>query len=225
MKVRESQLYEHTSLIDFEQVILPALVGYIPDKMIQCLAALLDFCYLARRSAHTTEDLQNMEVTLARFHDLRTVFEETGVRDGFSLPRQHALLHYVRSIQLFGSPNGLCSSITESKHIAAVKRPWRRSNRKHPIGQIIRTLARLSKLAAVRVDYARRGMLRSDVYTHALRTSGLAHGPDRERLDDERFRQDAEAIAAPDARNVSSLVRLGRRPGTRCFPLCYSTVS
>ena len=84
--------------------------------MIQCIRVLLDFCYLARRSAHTTEDLTRMEETLSRFHQLRAIFEAAGVRpDGFSLPRQHALVHYVRSIQLFGSPNGLCSSITESK--------------------------------------------------------------------------------------------------------------
>jgi hypothetical protein len=48
-----------------------------------------------------------------------------GVRpDGFALPRQHALVHYLMLIRLFGLPNGLCSSITESKHIKAVKQPW-----------------------------------------------------------------------------------------------------
>ncbi|KAH9975649.1 hypothetical protein BJV74DRAFT_862382 [Russula compacta] len=40
----------------------------------------------------------------------------------------HSLEHYRRNIQLFGAPNGLCSSITESKHIKAVKEPWRRSS-------------------------------------------------------------------------------------------------
>ncbi|KAI0362819.1 hypothetical protein OH77DRAFT_1442803 [Trametes cingulata] len=170
------------------KVLLPALVGYVPDRMIQCIAALLDFCYLARRSAHTMEDLRHMEALLAHFHGLRTIFEETEVRpDGFSLPRQHALVHYVRSIQLFGSPNGLCSSITESKHIVAVKRPWRRSNRKEPLGQILRTLTRLGKVAAARVEFARRGMLRSNVYDHALRAAGIDYGVDAERLEDERL--------------------------------------
>ncbi|KAI0349013.1 hypothetical protein OH77DRAFT_1499682 [Trametes cingulata] len=185
------------------KVILPALVGYVPEKMIQCIAALLDFSYLARRSAHTMEDLKNMESTLARFHALRTVFVETEVRpDGFSLPRQHALLHYVRAIQLFGSPNGLCSSITESKHIVAVKRPWRRSNRKQALGQIIRTLTRLSKLAAARVEFACRGM---------LQMAGFHHGPDRERLEDDRFRQHAEVAAAADPRSTRSVLGLGQR--------------
>ncbi|KAF9521566.1 hypothetical protein CPB83DRAFT_778511, partial [Crepidotus variabilis] len=37
--------------------------------------------------------------------------------------RQHALSHYVLLIILFGASNGYCSSITESKHIKAVKEP------------------------------------------------------------------------------------------------------
>ncbi|KAJ7913803.1 hypothetical protein B0H13DRAFT_2004115 [Mycena leptocephala] len=50
---------------------------------------------------------------------------ESGVcPDGFCLPRQHSLTHYRYLSQEFGAPNGLCSSITESKHIKAVKEPW-----------------------------------------------------------------------------------------------------
>ncbi|TFK91072.1 hypothetical protein K466DRAFT_542342 [Polyporus arcularius HHB13444] len=156
------------------KVYLPAIVGYVPDDMVRCIAALLDFTYLARRSSHTTQDLRDMKATLAEFHRLRPIFEDVGVRpDGFSLPRQHALVHYVRAIQLFGSPNGLCSSITESRHITAVKRPWRRSNRRQALGQILKTLVRLSQLAALRVDLARRGVLSGSVYHHALRDADL----------------------------------------------------
>ena len=36
-------------------------------------------------------------------------------------------IHYYINIQNFGTPNGLCSSITESHHITAVKKQWRRS--------------------------------------------------------------------------------------------------
>ena len=72
------------------QVYLPAIAGYAPSKMVQCLAALLDLCYFARRAWHTTDTLQEMRSALDRFHELRPVFEEVGVcPDGFSLPRQH----------------------------------------------------------------------------------------------------------------------------------------
>ena len=195
---------------------LPAIKGYVPDEMVQCINALLDFSYLVRRSSHVTQDLRDMQAALARFHRLRVIFETAGIRpDGFSLPHQHALVHYVRSIQLFGSPNGLCSSITESKHIVAVKRPWRRSSRKQPLGQILRTLTRLSKLAAIRNEFARHGMLHGTVHTHARRTAGLDldDPPDRESLDDERFRHEAEAMESEEPYSVSSTVTLSSRPG------------
>ena len=152
------------------QVFLPALSGYVPDRMIECISAFLDFSYLARRSSHDTLDLAAMDFALDRYFKLRDVFIETGVRpDGFSLPRQHALVHWVHMIKLFGSPNGVCTSIAESKHIRAVKRPWRASNRNNPILQILRTNTRLSKLAAARVEFGRRGILRGDVVSYALR--------------------------------------------------------
>ncbi|TFY78106.1 hypothetical protein EWM64_g5904 [Hericium alpestre] len=166
------------------KVYLPAITGHVPARMVKCIAALLDFCYLARRPSHDTDTLQLMDEALARFHLHRMVFIDEGLRpDGISLPCQHALLHYVSAIRLFGSPNGLCSSITESKHIRAVKKPWRRSSHNKPLGQIIRTNTRLSKLAAIRVQFTKRGMLDSDVITAARIEAGLDedlanHGPD-----------------------------------------------
>ena len=56
--------------------------------------------------------------------------------------------HYLDMICLFGAPNGLCSSITEAKHIKAVKEPWHRSNRNKPLKQMLLTNQRLDKLAA-----------------------------------------------------------------------------
>ena len=182
--------------------------------MVRCIAVLLDFTYLARRSCHTSQDLRDMHATLSEFQRLRIIFEEVGIRpDGFSLPRQHALVHYVRSIQMFGSPNGLCSSITESRHITAVKRPWRRSNRRSPLGQMLKTLVRLSKLAALRVDLARHGVLQSSVYRHALRTAGLDDDPDPDLLIEERYRYESEAAAAEEPYSNASTVHLAAFPG------------
>jgi hypothetical protein len=62
-------------------------------------------------------------------------------------------------VRLFGAPNGLCSSITESKHIRAVKEPWRRSNRNQALGQMLVTNQRLDQLMAARSDFTDRGML------------------------------------------------------------------
>ncbi len=75
------------------------------------------------------------------------IFIETGVPPkGVSLPRQHSVMHYKENIKLFGSPGGLSSSITESKHIKAVKEPWRRSNRYNALGQMLLTPKDLTNL-------------------------------------------------------------------------------
>ncbi|KAI0309213.1 hypothetical protein OF83DRAFT_1019582, partial [Amylostereum chailletii] len=62
-------------------------------------------------------------------------------------------------LQLFGAPNGLCSSITESKHIKAVKDPYRRTNHNKPLGQMLLINQRLDKLTADRSDFTARNML------------------------------------------------------------------
>src|ERR1700678_582553 len=127
--------------------------------MLKCLASFMNFCYLVRRNAITSDTLREIENTLAQFHHHREIFIQTGVRIDTSMPRQHALKHYPRAICLFGSPNGLCSSITESKHIKAVKEPWRRSSRYRALIQMLWILVRMDKMAALQHKFAKMGML------------------------------------------------------------------
>ena len=118
-------------------------------RMLCAIHAFLEFCYIARHDIITERTLAALEDALSRFREYRVVFQEEGVQEkGFSLPRQHSTNHYPEMIRLFGAPNGLCSSITESKHIKAVKEPWRRSNHHKPLKQILFTNQHLDKLAA-----------------------------------------------------------------------------
>ncbi|KAF7761236.1 hypothetical protein Agabi119p4_10645 [Agaricus bisporus var. burnettii] len=142
------------------KVYIPALVGYVPSEIIWALAAFLEFCYIARRSRFSPSGLDELDKQLNSFHHYREVFRETGIRPkGFSLPRQHSLMHYRTLIEEFGAPGGLCSSITESRHITAVKKPWRRSNRYNALRQMLQTNQRLDKLHALRVDFVARKMI------------------------------------------------------------------
>lgn len=138
---------------------LPAIVGIVHDDIITTMSAFLDFCYLVRRYTITASTLDQIKASLDHFHQFRQIFIAKGIRDNFSLPRQHAMVHYPTMIPLFAAPSGLCSSITENKHIYAVKETWRRSNRNDPLGQMITANQRLSKLIASRADFERRGML------------------------------------------------------------------
>jgi hypothetical protein len=141
------------------QVYISAIEGHVPIEVVRTFRAFLEFCYTARHDIITDDTIGDLEDALRRFHKYREIFITTGVRDDFSLPRQHSLSHYPLLIRQFGAPNGLCSSITESKHIKAVKEPWRRSSKFNALGQMLRTNTRLDKLAAAHVDFTARGML------------------------------------------------------------------
>jgi hypothetical protein len=140
--------------------------------MIHAIRAFLDFCYLVRREMIDDDTLALIQDAVDRFHHYREVFRLHGVVDHFSLPRQHSISHYHQLIRLFGAPNGLCSSITESKHIKAVKKPYERSNHCHALGQMLVTNQRQDKLAAARSDFEARGMLEGMVLTDACVRAG-----------------------------------------------------
>ena len=147
-----------------------ALEGYVPTDIIKTLNVFLDFCYIARQNVLTKDSLDALDTALERFHHYHEIFRESGVRaNGFSLPRRHSMKHYHRHIEKFGAPNGLCSSITESKHIVAVKKPWRRSSRYEALKQMLIINTRNNKLATARVDFSSRGMLKGTCLGEALR--------------------------------------------------------
>jgi hypothetical protein len=223
------------------QVFIAAIAGHVPDRMVQAIRAFQDFCYIARRDSHTTSSIKQLEEALARFQDLRTIFEEVGVRpNGFHLPRQHSLVHYAQGIKLFGSPNGLCSSITESRHITAVKKPWRRSNRFNALGQMLQTNTRLSKLAAARAEFSRRGMLAGDVLTMAQAAAGCgadqttdrmhlssSHGGHSHQEDEETVSDEEEGASSYGYHEsaATSFFELARRPGKYRFMGLFQTIS
>ena len=90
------------------------IAGHLSDQMVKAIANLIEFCYLVRRDVIDEDTLDAVDNALNSFHENREAFR--AVRpEGFSLPCQHSLLHYRRSIELFGAPNGVCTSTSISK--------------------------------------------------------------------------------------------------------------
>jgi len=178
------------------QVFVNALEGYVPPDIIKTLVAFLDFFYTARQNFLTEDSLDALDTALERFHHYREIFRDSDVRpDGFSLPRQHSLKHYRRHIENFGAPNGLCSSITESKHIAAVKKPWRRSSRYEALKQMLVINTRNDKLTAARADFSSRGMLQGTCLSEALQSH---HGPSTDANNSDGSDDDDDEFGGPD---------------------------
>jgi hypothetical protein len=142
-----------------DQVYLAAVVDYIPMEMTQCLASFLELFYIFWRNAITTTALNQAKEHLNDFRRHREIFVTTGTRAHCSLPRQHALGHFLTGIPEFGASNGHCSPITESKHIEAVKKPWRRSSRFDALHQMLKIIVRVDKLSTLHQLFMDRGML------------------------------------------------------------------
>jgi hypothetical protein len=125
------------------------------------------------------------------------------------------MVHYHDNIKNFGSPNGLCSSITllinysahqllcssitESKHITAVKHPWRRTNKHMALLQMLIINQRLDKIAAARVDFATRGMLADSCLIQALKDtlSNTTHSPS-DSMDEDTSNPETESETSDD---------------------------
>ena len=129
------------------QVYLPAIAGHVPVQMVRAISSFMEFCYLVHHNIITEDDILAINTAVAKFHVERSIFDDV-CPNGYSLPRHHSLVHYTFLIQEFGAPNGLCSLITESKHIKAVKEPWQRSSHYEALGQMLVTNQCLDKLAA-----------------------------------------------------------------------------
>ena len=208
MKVRSVFFFFSLNLVLIHslQVYLPAIAGHVPPQMVCAISSFMEFCYLVRHSVLDDDDLDAIDTAVADFHRDRVAFNEIRP-DGYSLPRQHSLVHYRFLIQEFGAPNGLCSSITESKHIKAVKEPWRRSSRFEALGQMLVTNQRLDKLAAARVNFQSRGMLNASIfYQPDFQPPLAAQPPDDANNDDD----DGGAVDG----NVLGEVTLARKPRT-----------
>ena len=202
------------------KVYLASIAGHIPSEMVRCLACLLDFCYIVRRNAITADDLANLQEILNRFHTHREVFVGTAGVTGerISLPRQHSLMHYIRSIILFGSPNGLCSSITESKHIKAVKEPWRRSNRFKALKQMLLTISRIDKLSAASQIHTEMGRMDGSTSSYAAMIQ-RGEQPQSRNVAVNNEEDDDDNGPAPGPKSLSS-IELARTPG---MPVCVFT--
>ena len=166
-----------------------AIQAFVPPEVIKTFTTFLEFYYITHRNVITNDSLNQLDVALHKFHELRRVFLGTVRTDGpsgFSLPRQHSMVHYHDHIKNFGSPNGLCSSIMESKHITAVKRPWHQSNKHAALSQMLKVNERLNKLAAARADFTTHGMLMDSCLIHAIRSAfGVTDYDDEDSMDED----------------------------------------
>ena len=125
---------------------LPLPGGQVASRVLQAVCALLDFVHLAQYPSHTAQTLVHLEACLARFHENKAVFVDLGVRKHLNIPKFHSLLHYSRTITLFGTTDNYNTEQSERLHIDCAKDAYLATNRKDEIPQMTMWLGRREKI-------------------------------------------------------------------------------
>ena len=147
------------------KVFLLAITGLVPSEMVHCIHTFLDFCYFVQHDFHDNKSLKATQDALDQFRHYCRIFINKGIHDNFNLPQQHLLHHYIHLIQEYGSPDGICSSITENKHIQAVKE---QSSKWEAMWQMLVTNQWINKLAVPCMHFKSRGMLKGSYLSDTL---------------------------------------------------------
>ncbi|KAJ6494338.1 hypothetical protein C8R45DRAFT_1095271 [Mycena sanguinolenta] len=130
------------------RILLGCLVGKLPVKGIRACRAILDFIYLSQYSAHNDGTLDTLQDALKVWNENREFFIPGGVRNDFNIPKFHSLLHYVESIEYFGTTDNYNMEMFERLHIDFAKNGWRASNRRDEFPQMITWLGRQEKISS-----------------------------------------------------------------------------
>ena len=139
-----------------------ALPGGQSSARLVCLVrALLDFIYLAQYPVHTTESLRAMDTALHQFHENKDVLIDLGVCRHFDdIPKLHSLIHYTRSIALFGTADNYNTEQSECLHIDVIKKAYEATNFKDEYKQMTTWLQRLETMNqhAAFIDWCKGGL-------------------------------------------------------------------
>jgi hypothetical protein len=136
---------------DVQRLILGVIAGAenATPAVVNAVRSRLDFMYLAQLPQHTDHTLRLMSERLADYNSARLVYIRNGARRGkngvinhMKYPKGHANHHYAQGIKYNGTIDNYSTETPETNHIASCKEPWKESNRKDFMYQVIRRLTR-----------------------------------------------------------------------------------
>ena len=125
-----------------QKVYLGVLAGVVPAKVLATARGLLDFIYYAQYQSHMAKTLNQMQHALDEFHTNKDAFIDLGICKHFNIPKLHSMIHYISSIQNFGSIDGLNLEGLEQLHIDYMKKGYHASNKNNYTVQMVKWLQR-----------------------------------------------------------------------------------
>ncbi|KAG6824752.1 hypothetical protein H0H92_005914, partial [Tricholoma furcatifolium] len=201
---------------DIHELISPDLhhqiiKGTFKDHLVMWINEYLELEHTKAEATRIIADIDQCIAAVPPFPGLRRFPEGRGFKqwtgdDSKALMKQLPDMFPLRSFNV--------SSILWS-FAKAVKEPWRRSNRYEALGQMLTINQRLSKLAACRVSFRSRGMLRESIFGDDLQPeppAGTMNGDD----------DDGGAV---DGKDIWGEVVLSQKPNHFQIPQLHHLIS
>ncbi|GET59471.1 hypothetical protein GLOIN_2v1807614 [Rhizophagus irregularis DAOM 181602=DAOM 197198] len=116
-------------------------------KLIQCFIKFVKMYITSRKEKFNEDELNEFEQEIIRWSDDFVKLFKTFSRSELRLPKLHMWrYHTIQTIKRYGAINGLTTETYETLHKNWVKTPYRISNKKNVLNQIIKTKLSISEL-------------------------------------------------------------------------------
>ena len=128
------------------QIFIPSVRGLLPSEEItQCLTAFVEWYFYASSPIQTEKTLAEQDALLSRFDELKEPFVNISP-SSLNFPKFHSLQHFSEATRRFGTPDNVDTEITEHQHRIDVKSPYRRTNKRNPLSQVVKFVERRTAL-------------------------------------------------------------------------------
>ena len=134
-----------TLLPDFTQIFLPCTRGFFTDQRgadgITAIRSFVNWFMLISLPIQSEISLKDASEFLKAFDQYKEAFREVS-GCSLNIPKIHSLQHYEQKIRNFGTPDNFDTEYTEHQHIIDTKQPYRRTNKRDPLPQMIKHVQR-----------------------------------------------------------------------------------
>lgn len=109
------------------------------------MVSFIEWFFQASSPLQSDETLAYQEEQLQKFNQLKNVFADVSP-SRLNFPKMHSLVHVAESTRWFGTADNADTEITEHQHRVEVKLPYRRTNKREPLPQVVKFVERRTAL-------------------------------------------------------------------------------
>lgn len=111
-----------------------------PD-IVKCMATFVEWFFYTSSPVQTDATLADQDALLREFNELKAPFVDVSP-SSLNFPKFHSLQHFSETTKRFGTPDNADTEVTEHQHRVDVKIPYRRTNKRNALAQVIRFVER-----------------------------------------------------------------------------------